>query len=414
LSKPNLLSSLSGSEDRNVWRIYAAVLLLGIAYGLSVAVIALYLDARGFGEQAIGGLAVWFAAGIVSLSIPAGRLVARFGGERVLVAALLGYAGSVLVFPLLHEYVALGAARFVDGACSVCAWVACETVLLRRSSESNKAQVMSLYAMSIAIGYVIGPLAANAIAHVLPLAAAFVASGVVAIASAVYVALRVERGGPAASRTSREHGEHDEHRRTRALDLVLRIRTSCFATFAYGYFEASVVLFLPLYLAHDKGIAREQTIAIPAFFAAGMLLFSNVAGRLGDRFGHLAVMRGLATVGGAMVLGFVVLSSFAPMAAAVFVAGATLATISPVSLALQGVVTAPRDYDRANAIYNAFYATGILLGPPLSSFVLSRFGGAAMLIHLAVLWAAFVVFAWVFGADDPAARAPVLEGEAAR
>jgi MFS family permease len=411
LSKPNLLSSLSGTNDRNIWRIYAAVLLLGIAYGLSVAVIALYLDARGFGEQAIGGLAVWFAAGIVSLSIPAGRLVSRFGGERVLVAALLGYAGSVLVFPLLHAYVALGAARFVDGACSVCAWVACETVLLRRSSESNKAQVMSLYAMSIAVGYVIGPLAANAISHVLPLAAAFVASGVVAIAAAVYVALRVERGRPAATHAT--HG-HEDGRRARAIDLVLRIRTSCFATFAYGYFEASVVLFLPLYLAHDKGIAREQTIAIPAFFAAGMLLFSNVAGRLGDRFGHLAVMRVLATVGGAMVLGFVVLSSFAPMAVAVFVAGATLASISPVSLALQGVVTAPRDYDRANGIYNAFYAIGILVGPPLSSFVFARFGGGPMLIHLAILWAAFVVFAWVFGADDPASRAPLFDGEAAR
>jgi MFS family permease len=265
--------------------------------------------------------------------------------------------------------------------------------------------------MSIAVGYVIGPLAANAISHVLPLAAAFVASGLVAIASAVYVALRVERGTPGAGQATHEH---EEGRRSRAIDLALRIRTSCFATFAYGYFEASVVLFLPLYLAHDKGIPREQTIAIPAFFAAGMLLFSNVAGRLGDRFGHLAVMRVLATVGGAMVLGFVVLSSFATMAAAVFVAGATLASISPVSLALQGVVTAPRDYDRANGIYNAFYATGILVGPPVSSFVFAHFGGGPMLVHLAVLWAAFVVFAWVFGADDPASRAPLFDGEAAR
>jgi predicted MFS family arabinose efflux permease len=103
-----------------------------------------------------------------------------------------------------------------------------------------------------------------------------------------------------------------------------------------------------------------------------------------------------------MVLGFVVLSSFASMAAAVFVAGATLASISPVSLALQGVVTEPRDYDRANAIYNAFYAAGILLGPPVSSVVFARFGGAAMLVHLAVMWALFVAFAQAFAADDPA------------
>ena len=36
----------------------------------------------------------------------------------------------------------------------------------------------------------------------------------------------------------------------------------------------------------SKGVTKEQTILIPAFFAAGMLLFSNYAGRLGDRRGR--------------------------------------------------------------------------------------------------------------------------------
>jgi MFS family permease len=133
-----------------------------------------------------------------------------------------------------------------------------------------------------------------------------------------------------------------------------------------------------------------------------MLLFTNVAGRLGDRFGHLLLMRILATIGGTMVLGFVGLRAFAPMAAAVLVAGATLASISPVSLALQGVVTPPEDYDRANGIYNAFYAAGILLGPPVTSVVFAHWGGSAMLFHLAALWAGFVAFAFAFASDDPA------------
>ena len=47
--------------------------------------------------------------------------------------------------------------------------------------------------------------------------------------------------------------------------------------------------------------------------------------------------------------------------AATLVAGATLASISPVSLALQGVTTAAHDYGRANAIYGpATLALGIL------------------------------------------------------
>lgn len=409
---------LKAIRDPNIWRIYWTILLLGIAYGLSVAVIALHLDALGYREKAIGGLAAWFASGIVLLSIPAGRLVSRWGAKRTLLCALFGYAASVSIFPLLTSFAPIAAARFVDGACSACIWVSCETILLRRSDQTNKAQVMSVYAMAMAIGYVLGPIAANVIAAAMPLTAAFVASGIIAAASASYVALRLEPDPRDRARTSQasvsgaEHADDGPH--PSALAILHRIKTSCFGAFSYGYFEASVVLFLPLYLIHDKGITREQTIAVPAFFAAGMLLFTNVAGRLGDKFGHLFLMRILAAIGGAMVLGFVALGSFAPMAVAVFVAGATLASISPVSLALQGVVTAPRDYDRANAVYNAFYAAGILLGPPISGWVFARWGGAAMLFHLAAMWGAFVAFAITFAADDPASsRALGRAGRAA-
>ena len=392
---------ISRIRDRNIWLVYGAVLLLGTAYGLAVALIGLHLDARGFGKQQIGSLAVWFASGIVALALPAGSFVRRFSAKRTLVAALAGYAVSVAVFPALHSFHAIALARFADGAFSACIWVAFETVLLERSDAQNKAFVTSLYTMSVAVGYVVGPLLANAVVRVASVPVAFLVSGVIATGSCALVATRLDREvvrvpGHA---TAGDHGE-----RTSSRALLFANKCSCFGTFAYGYFQASVVLFLPLYLIESKGITRDQTILIPAFFAAGMLLFANVAGRAGDRVGHLLVMRVLATIGTVMILGFVFLGSFAPMAAAVFVAGATLAAISPVSLALQGVITAPRDYGRANAIYNVFYAAGILLGPPVSSQLFARYGGAAMLFHLAALWAAFILFSVVFAADDPAAR----------
>ena len=125
--------------------------------------------------------------------------------------------------------------------------------------------------------------------------------------------------------------------------------------------------------------------------------------RVADRVGHLKVMRVLAVIGAATTASFILLDRFGFMAVAVFVAGATLASISPVSLALQGVVTEPWNYSRSNAIYNAFYAAGMLLGPPVSSVLFERFSGAGMLAHLAVLWVAFAVFGLVYAKDDPAA-----------
>jgi MFS family permease len=388
-------------SDPNIYRVYATTLALGVAYGLALSVLTVYLDQKGFGKIAIGRLAACFAVGLVALSLPLGGLIRRFSAKWTLSAALLGYAVTISLFPLLDSFWSIAALRFLDGACSVSVWVSSETILLTRAKREHKAYVTSLYAIAIAVGYVVGPLAARLVTASFPISYAFEVSGAIAVATSVYAALFIARE-PRSVETAGEldHGAGAAGTASSALGLLSRIKTSCFATFAYGYFQVSVVLFLPLFLMGDKGILKEQTILIPAFFAAGMLLFSNYAGRIGDRHGHLAVMRVLATVGLTMILGFVFLDSFASMCVAVFIAGASLASISPVSLALQGVISS--EHGRATALYNAFYAVGILLGPLVSSVLFEARGGAAMLFHLAALWIAFVVFSVVFYRDDPA------------
>jgi MFS family permease len=391
--------SMPKIRDPNVLRIYAATLLVGLAYGISISLTAIHLDALGFGKQAIGALAAWFAGGLIALSIPMGALLRRVSAKHVLAAALCGYAVTISLFPLLESYSALAVVRLVDGACSVAVWVSCETLLLRRSEPEHKGFTMSLYAVALALGYVVGPLLARGIVAVAPLSTAFTVAGALAVVAAVYVALRVERDPALSAR------EEAAARATgSAWALLWKIKNSCFATFAYGYFQAAVVLFLPLYLMEEKNITRDQTIVIPAFFAGGMLLFSNVFGRVGDRFGCLPTMRVLAAIGTTMILGFVFLDSYALMCGAVFVAGASLATISPVSLALQGLQCSAAEYSRATGIYNTFYAAGILLGPPFASQLFARAGGQVMLYHLAALWTAFIAFSIVFASDDPRAR----------
>jgi MFS family permease len=410
-------------RDPNVIRVYIATLLLGIAYGMALSRIALLLGGRGYDESAIGTLGAWFAGGILALSLPMGQLIQRFSAKRTLVAALAGYAVTVTVFPFLPSYGSIAAVRVIDGACSVGVWVSSETILLARSNRDNKAFVTSLYTNTMAVGYILGPLAAFGLVGITPDWAIFVIAGVLALASSTYVALRLDARLPegadhhaiAPSDSDLDASEPAApQRELSGAGVLRRIRNSCYATFAYGYFQSSVVLFLPLYMTTEKGIAEKQTTLNTAFFAAGMLLFANFFGRIGDRQGHLKIMRLLATVGLSMILGFVFLDRFEPMAIAVFVAGATLASMSPLSLALQGMVVAPRDYPRANAYYNAFYGAGMLLGPPVSGFLFAREGGAAMLYHLAALWVGFVLCTILWYRDDPAARrgtaAPAVEG----
>ncbi len=397
-------------SDPNIFRIYAATFGLGLAYGMAISLIGLFLNGRGFSEETIGQLAAWFAAGIMLLALPMGALIQRFSAKTTLVCSLAGYAFTVSVFPYLDSYASIAAVRLVDGACSVGVWVSSETILLSRAGRKHKAFVTSLYATTIGLGYVGGPLSARALSTVAPFSVAFVIAGALAVLVSLYVLFSVDRDVSQAVL----HAAHEETDGTSdeakggavagsSLALVWRIKNSCYATFAYGYFQASVVLLLPLYMVKQKGIPEEQTILNPAYFAAGMLLFSNVGGRLGDRFGHLGTMRLLASVGLTMILGFVYLDSYVLMAAAVFVAGATLATISPLSLALQGVAVHHSEYARANAIYNVFYGAGMLLGPAVSGVLFTRYGGAMMLYQLAALWVGFVLFSIVFYRDDPRA-----------
>jgi predicted MFS family arabinose efflux permease len=392
------------SIEPNIARLYRATFLFGIACGISIALSSLHLDALGFGKRDIGTLAAWFASGVVLISIPAGALIRRWSARTTLIASLIGYAACVAAFPFVRSYSAIAAVRALDGAFSVGIWVSSETILLSRADEGRKAHLTSLYAVWLSCGYIVGPLLAKLVTAYFSVRAAFVFAGVMALVAMAYVVTRFVDDGLGRESLPTDEDAPAADAPTPSLQILARIKNSCFATFCYGYFQAAVVIFLPLYLIESKGIPRDRTIVLPALFCLGMLLSSNVAGRVADRIGHLLVMRVLSMVGTAMILGFVFLDAYVPMCAAVFVAGATLAAMSPVSLALQGVVTAKKDYSRANAIYNVFYASGMLLGPPVSSIVFAQWGGKAMLYHLVALWCSFIAFSIVFLYDDPAAQ----------
>ena len=291
-------------NDRNIWVIYGTIALLGIAYGTSIAVLAVHLDAHGIPKLAMGGLAAAFALGIVTFSIPAGWVVQRFGAKRTLACGLAGYAICVTSFPFMSTLGALSFVRFFDGAFSVAVWVAAETALLSRSDKSNKGFVMSLYAISLALGYVVGPLVAGVVVGLSGTGTTFIVAGALALVAIAVVLIGLD----AAESGANDEAKNEEAEGAGANPVVMasaatifwRTKTSCFATFSYGYFQASVVLFLPLYLIEAKGIPANRTILVTAFFAAGMLSMSTWAGRLGDRHGHLLVMRLLAGIGGAM------------------------------------------------------------------------------------------------------------------
>ena len=395
------LTRLASVKDPAIRAVYVTILGLGTSYGLAISLVSVFLEERNFGKQEIGRLAIFFALGIVLLAVPSGYLIRKLGTKGVLVGSLVGYAAAVALFPFVTSYAGFAGLRFLDGAFSVCVWVSSETVLLARAPRTEKAWYMSLYAIALALGYVVGPLVSTVVVALASKSASFVAAGVLSLLTALFVTLKLDAklANDGIAEEPDNAGPKPEGRLA-LRTIAWRIKMCCLATFSYGYFQASLVLFLPLYLK-EQGLTEIQTIVAPAFFAAGMLLFANTAARLGDEHGHLFLMRVLGSVGVLSIVGFLFVKAAGLVFLAAFIAGASLASVSPVSLALQGTVIPAADLSRAGGLYNAAYALGMLVGPPIAGALFAALSGRAMLLHFLVLWTVFVIFTVVFRKDDP-------------
>jgi len=398
-------------KDRNLWLVYSSTAVLGMAYGLAISVLSLYLDQWRYTEPEIGTMAAVFALGIALASLPAGWLVKRYSAKTVLVVSFLGYAGVVATIPLtVDSFVLLAGARFFDGVFSAGVWIASETVLLRRSSKHHKALVMSVYGIAMALGYGLGPLISKFLVAAGPLQLSFVVAAGFAAAGGVLLWARLDPDHKGAAHDDDAQGDDPDAAPTKTgqgdeigwWQLLVKVRCSGAAAFCYGYLSSALVLFVPLYLARDHGFADGDVVVVPGFYAAGMVLFAPVAGYLGDRFGELLVMRRLALLGIGILVSFPFVSHFWVIMLMIAGAGAVFTPQLPLAIALQGLIVKPDEYPRANALYNALYAIGMLLGPPLTGVVYASGGAGVMMFHLAAFWVAFVAFAWVYRRDDPA------------
>jgi len=419
-------------RDRSIRVAYFMCLMLGVAYGIVMAIVAIYLNKeRGFAETTIGGLAFFFSAGIAIFAIPMGMLVRVWSPRVMLAVALIGYGVATAVFPFLTSFAALATARAIDGAFSVGAWISIETILLMRTTALSRGFVTSLYSIVLAIGYVIGSVFAAGWTHFAPSSSAFVVAGVLACGAAIIGLLRLDREihpvagsdhvevpeqgtgtpdvAPAASEPPAQRPSIS------ALRLYWNIKTACITTFTYGYFQGSLVLFLPLFLIDHRGVAEGPTKLLVAFFSAGMALTVVFIGRLGDRHGHLKTIRALVAIGAVITVSVVYLPWFPAVAVVVFLAGGALAPVYPLSIALQSIIAEPRDYNRSNALLNVSYALGTLAGPLICGYLYDTysrgpngtklpFGGELLFWQLAVLWGLVFVMTLAFRRDDPSLR----------
>lgn len=397
-------------RDRNIRTAYVVCGMTGTAYGMVTAVVAVYLNkVRHIDELVIGELAMFFSFGIAACSVPMGLLIKRLSPRTMLALALLGYAGATALFPFMQTFTGLATARGLDGAFSVGVWVSLETILLMRTTTQHRGLITSLYTISMAFGYGAGSIVGWLIMKMYPIPNVFVGAGLFATVAAMigFVFLQRDIQPIPGSSHVEDHPtpEASSIGRPALGSLYWKIKTACIPTFTYGYFQASLVLFLPLFLIEARHVPKEDTSLLVGCFAGGMAASVVFVGRFGDKFGHLKTVRSLAGLGVLLTASLVFLPSYALVALCVLLAGASLAPIWPLSLALQSLIVDPRDFSRSNALLNGSYGLGTLMGPLVSGYLFKYYGGEVMFLHIAVLWAFALAATVGFRRDDPSFRA---------
>ncbi len=387
--------------DRNLWVVYRTMIVLSTAYGIALAVMPMVLEHRGMGPGVVGELASCFALGLVLFAAPSGAVVRRLSARWTLVISIVGYGAMIGIIPLLGSFGSLAIDRFVDGLFSMGAWMSGEMLVLWRAPRHDKALATSLSASFTMGGYPIGAAISFGISSWLTPEHRFVLAGVIACIAAIVCATGLDPD----PKIEPEEEEKSSGATSSVLELAWRIKTSCAATFASGFFQSSGALFIPRFMVDERHVPEEQASVVVGLVGLGMLLFASPAGRLGDRIGHLRVMRMLAIAGLCGMLAFLVLDSFVAMCVVIVIAGGAITSMPPLSLALQGVIARPDEYTRTNSIFNVFFASGLVIGPFLTGRVFDAWGGSAMLWLFAGLWAVFVALSLVFRNDDPRMRA---------
>ena len=395
--------------DRNLWAVYRTMIVLSTAYGIALAVMPMVLEHRGLGADVVGEIASFFALGLVVFAAPSGAVIRRFSARRTLAVSIVGYGAMIALIPLLSSYTALAIDRFVDGLFSMGAWMSGETLVLWRAPKNDKALATSLSASFTMSGYPLGAAISFGISSWLSPEHRFVLAGAIACIAAVVAVTGLDPDPVIAHTVLPCEGPIAGTERAPSrgvIELAWRIKTSCAATFASGFFQASGALFIPRFLVDERHVPEEQASLVVGLVGLGMLLVASPAGRLGDRIGHLAVMRILALAGLIGMLAFLVVDSFIVMCVIIVIAGGAITSMPPLSLALQGVIAKPDEYTRTNSIFNVFFASGLVVGPLLTGRIFHTFGGSAILWLFAALWAGFVVLSLAFRGDDPRVSVP--------
>ena len=379
----------SAQRTRSLVAVIAAALSVGIAVGAMVPLISLRLEAAGYSNTLIGINGAMFPIGLLAIGYWLPRILRFFGPLRAVYFGVGVTSCSVLLLPVLDNYIAWCLLRLGAGAAGGVYWVMSETWINMMVTERTRGRVMALYTATMAFGFAVGPeiVARIGIEGFLP----FVIVAALLAVSAVpfFFVHDVKPDVPA-------HAGVNVLGAVRIAPLVL------FAGLAGGAAESALYVMLPLY-GTESGYDQASAARLLTWFYIGNVGLQFPLGYVADRFGRFRLLR--LCVAGTLIGAILLPLLFAqelPLRTMLLLWGGMTMGIYTLSLALLGERFKPGDLSAANAAYVMMYEFGGLGGPVMAGGMMDMMGRHGLPLFAVIITALYLIYAAAAGRKAPA------------
>jgi MFS family permease len=370
---------------RNLIAVTAAMTATSLIYGLSVPLLSLILEDRGFGGTLIGTQTAVQSASILLVSPFLPRYMRRTGPAILMLGAIIM---SIVAFGMLAFFTSMTAwflLRFSIGAAASVLWVCGEAWLNQVADDATRGRVVALYSMAVAGGFALGPVVLSVTGSdgYVP----FVVSGAVMLLSAVPL-LPVLRSAPPLS--GEQTGSLFQY------FLLAPVAMLLCALFAAA--DGMLISFLALY-GKGVGLSEARALYLITLMGIGGIAGQIPIGWLADHVDRmlLATMSILLIVGTSLAMPHVI-GHYPWNYLFMILYGAVLSGIYTIALVIIGEQFKGADLAAASALFGVMWGAGSVLGPQLGGVAYDYLPVHGIPLTIAVMSAVllpFPVAAWL-------------------
>ena len=369
------------------WIVTLAVVVVGLAMGVTLPLVSLRLDQWGYDAFAIGVMAAMPAIGILLGARVAGRLAGYLGSERCMRLMLVSAAVSVGLLTVLPNYWFWLLLRLLLGGCLTITFILGESWINQLVVDRLRGRLVAVYGSAFAVSQLCGPLILGVLGTVSD--AGFWLS-ITLLLLGVAVLWQVD-GAPQINARSASGGG--------VMGFVRRMPAVAWAVMLFACFEAMTLTLLPVYLIRE-GFAQTLALLMVSSVVLGDAVLQLPIGWLADKVQRTTLFRccGVVLLVSSLAIPLVLHSVFIWPALVLF--GASAGGLYTLSLILVGQRFRDDALVRANAHIALLWGAGCLFGPFTTGAASRWLSSHALPLLMAGMAAVFLLLALRRGAFE--------------